>query len=143
MISKDTASELRRILSPTFAERLKSGETSVKIAVGGGIFLLAILMVAAILWLNGFALQYLWGLFIVPVFKLPALTVAQAIGVVLVSQFLTKHLSKDDPKKDKDEPEADAKTKAKSMGAALLKPFMKPLSFMAAGWVLHTLSSTI
>lgn len=41
------------------------------------------------LW-SGFVLMQLWGWFIVPVFKLPALTLASAIGVMILSQFFLK-----------------------------------------------------
>jgi hypothetical protein len=148
MISKSTAATLRSILSPTLAERLKNGETSIKIAVGGGIVALAIAMAIAILWLNGVALQYLWELFVVPIFKLPNLSIAQAIGILLVVQFLTKHLVKEDAKVEKKEDDtassAEKKTKAsKTILAALAKPFMKPLSFIIMGWILHTVCATV
>jgi len=148
MISKNTADTLRSILSPTLMERIKNGETSIKIAVGGGIFALAIVMAIAILWLNGVALQYLWELFVVPIFKLPDLSIAQSIGILLVVQFLTKHLVKEDAKVEKKEDDtlslSEKKTKAtKTILGSLAKPFMKPISFIIMGWILHTVSATV
>jgi hypothetical protein len=148
MISNSTAANLRRILSPTLAERLKNGETSIKIAVGGGIVALAIAMAVAVLWINGVALQYLWELFVVPIFKLPDLSIAQSIGILLVVQFLTKHLVKEDEKAKKEEDDtltsSEKRTKAvKTILASLAKPFMKPISFIIMGWIVHTVSATV
>lgn len=49
--------------------------------------------------LNGWALSVLWGWFIVPIFKLPTLTIIQAIGVAMVASFLTKTYSTSDKSK--------------------------------------------
>lgn len=38
--------------------------------------------------LNGFVLVYLWAWFVVPIFAAPALSIPQAIGLMLVVQFL-------------------------------------------------------
>lgn len=44
--------------------------------------------------LNGWVLSILWGWFFVPTLSLPALGVAQAIGVALVASYLTHQRQK-------------------------------------------------
>lgn len=52
-------------------------------ALLGGALAIVLVVVWAAFW-AGFTLSALWGWFIVPIFGLPALSVAQAYGVTLV-----------------------------------------------------------
>ncbi len=45
---------------------------------------------------RGLTLRILWGWFIVPVFDMPALSIAQAIGLQYVVGFITNHYSGED-----------------------------------------------
>jgi len=51
--------------------------------------LISVFITAIQLALTGFVLSQLWAWFIVPVFHVSELTVAQAIGVALVAGFVT------------------------------------------------------
>lgn len=53
--------------------------------------------------LNGYTISYLWSWFIVPVFGLPVLSPAQAIGIGLVVVYLTQRIDRDDLKDKSDE----------------------------------------
>jgi len=54
-----------------------------------------VLIPLAVMW-KGFVLSKLWGWFIVDKFELPALTIAQAIGLAIVVGMFTYTRSKDD-----------------------------------------------
>ena len=64
--------------------------------IGGGI---------CISILSGIILSKMWGWFIVSVFHLPALSVLNAIGVIIVVQFLTLKQKLNDLEKDMKEKE--------------------------------------
>lgn len=49
---------------------------------------------------HGYVLTKLWAWFIVPIFHLPVLTIAPAIGIVIVLNFLTKTDTSDLKKED-------------------------------------------
>ncbi len=53
------------------------------------VFLVAFSSFAIATILRGFVLSMLWGWFLVPIFGLPTLGIAAAIGISLVSTFLT------------------------------------------------------
>lgn len=81
-----------------------------------GIF--GLMVVAAIL--RGWALTVLWGWFVVPLFGLPALGVAQAIGFsVTVGLIVHQYV----PSKDKD------------TWAPLATTFLTPLLAVLIGWI--------
>lgn len=67
----------------------------------------ALALVGAIM--NAWALSMLWGWFIVPIFKAPALSIVQAIGVALIATLLTSHLQ---PKTNKSKDFTDLVGKA-------------------------------
>lgn len=56
-------------------------------------------MIVSVL-LRGWALAILWGWFVVPIFELPSLTIAEAIGISMIMSFLTHttELKTDDQK---------------------------------------------
>lgn len=78
---------------------------------------------------RGGAMSILWGWFIVPVFHTGALSVVQAMGVLLVVSYLTKSMDTEE-KSD----ESLAEQFAKGFMMALLKPGMALL----IGWILHS-----
>lgn len=79
--------------------------------------------IIGIMW-SGYVLSIVWGWFIVPIFHLPPLTVAQAISVSLVFGLFRSHTS---CAKDKDEPS----------WAPLLTAFLAPLLVLAFGAILR------
>lgn len=90
-----------------------------------GLFVLACAgVVLATMW-KGYVLSILWAWFVVQAFGLPAIGVAQAIGLSLVIFMLTVtslgESSKEEP--------FDAIAKAVLMG------FFLPLFLLGAGWV--------
>lgn len=48
--------------------------------------------------LNGFVISVVWGWFIVPIFGLPSLTIAEAVSVVIVARAVVNPVSKSDSK---------------------------------------------
>ncbi len=53
-------------------------------------FIILFVIVLAVLYLlNGVALNLLWGWFMVPTFGLPAISLAQAVGLTIIINFLT------------------------------------------------------
>jgi hypothetical protein len=83
----------------------------------GGALLAAAL---GVMW-SGFVLSILWGWFMVPL-GLPALGVAQAIGIALVAGMLTHQM-----------PRGEAETSALFAFA-----FLAPLFSLAIGWVVKS-----
>jgi hypothetical protein len=73
------------------------------------LFILAILV-------RGFCLSVLWGWLIVPVFGLPALGIAPAIGLTVFLNYLLNH-----------------KKEESSLGDVLLGPMLA----LGVGWVIH------
>lgn len=78
--------------------------------LGGGAAI-CLLIVWGGFW-TGLALSMLWGWFIVPVFGLPVLSIAQAYGIALVVACVA---SKSSPEKDQD-----------GFGTVLVKAFIRP-----------------
>ncbi len=58
------------------------------IAIFAGIPVMG-LFLAGLAVLNGLVLMVIWGWLIVPTFKAPGLTLAEAIGIALVAAYLT------------------------------------------------------
>lgn len=90
------------------------------LAVFGCFGLIAAFPIMAML--NGYALAVLWGWFVVPVFRLTALSVVQAIGIAMVVSYLTQSSS-------------SAIDKSDSWWEPFAKMAMKPLFALAFGWV--------
>ena len=75
---------------------------------------------------SGWAFAILWGWFAVPIFGLPPLTIAAAIGVSLLAGYLTHQY-----RPEKTEPGQHWKRFAEIIGYAILKPLL----CLAVGWV--------
>lgn len=84
----------------------------------------ALALVGAIM--NAWALSMLWGWFIVPIFKAPALSIVQAIGVALIATLLTSHLQ---PKTNKSKDFTDL------VGKAIVYPIIT----VCIGWAVSGL----
>lgn len=83
---------------------------------------------------RGITLSVLWGWFIVPLFALPPLGIVQAIGLMLVINFLT--FRAEDTKKE--DPKATLDPSNKEARAAVLKlfrPIGVALTFLTIGWI--------
>jgi hypothetical protein len=95
-----------------------------------GGFVGVVILIAVSSIFNGYALSVMWGWFMVPVFQLPQLTVAPAIGIALVVGYLTKQYD-DNSSDDKD----------KSFGYVLFKStviaFVRPLFALLFGYIVH------
>ena len=78
--------------------------------------------------LDGWVLQKLWGWFIVPVFGLPALSLAAAIGIGMTASYITHH-SQVRPKETQ-----EGKAAVASM---LWELFFRPLVALGLGWVIQ------
>jgi hypothetical protein len=79
--------------------------------------------------IKGLALSVLWGWFMVPIFDLPELAIAPAIGLALIASYLTHQ---HDHAKDEDE---------ESFGTSVLRSFLysilMPLWMLLIGWIVH------
>ncbi|MDP3696508.1 MAG: hypothetical protein Q8R55_00575 [Candidatus Taylorbacteria bacterium] len=93
-----------------------------------GMFVLIGGIVVVSTLLRGYVLSVLWRWFMVPTLGLPALSVAQAIGIALVVGMLT-HQSQHYPE-DKDE-----KTSKKVV--RITEPFLTPFAVLLIGWVVR------
>lgn len=87
-----------------------------------GVFLL---LAASIIY-NGWALHLLWLWFMVPIFNLPVLSVAQAIAVAMVIAFTTFQYV-----------ESPKETKENSWISALILLTVRPLFCLGVGLVLR------
>lgn len=88
----------------------------------GWLALLAIVLVTPVLVLNGWTLSALWGWFVAPVFGLPALGLAQAIGISTLVRFATYT------------PRYKVTT-VRAFADALLHAVLHPLIVLAGGWI--------
>lgn len=90
-----------------------------------GIFCIAMLAAIPLAIWNGYALMVLWGWFVVPLFDLPPLTIAQAIGLSVLVGFLTHQRieSKEDEKPVED------------TISAVLFASVKPAMALLIGWI--------
>ena len=79
---------------------------------------------------NGYVLKILWGLFIVPVFHLPTLTIAQAIGISIVVGMFTRRSSSS--KKD-----GSNENDKKKILTAFAEVFLMPFLALGIGWIVH------
>ncbi|MGC3984817.1 MAG: hypothetical protein QM777_08865 [Pseudorhodoferax sp.] len=68
-------------------------------AILGGLAAIIFAIVWAGFW-SGLAVSVLWGWFVVPLFGLPALSIAQAYGIALLVGLLTHQESKADKDED-------------------------------------------
>jgi hypothetical protein len=88
--------------------------------------LLALLVLGSI-W-RGYALTVLWAWFVVPVFHLPVLSIAPAIGLSLIVSFLTYQYDAKTPT------DGDA---TDEFVRAAIGSFLLPLAAIGIGWIVH------
>ena len=102
----------------------------------GGILFLS--LIAAIVFggavLSGWILTILWGWFAVETFHLPALTIAQALGISLIVRFLTLNPNIKDIMEGMEE-DSEERTKKAATGVGVAIGF--PLMALAVGWIVH------
>lgn len=85
-----------------------------------------ILMVFAALW-SGYALSLLWGWFMVPLFRLPELTINSAIGIGMIVSYMSKNSSV----------ENDDLSLSEKLIKAFSEATAKPLFAIAFGYIVH------
>lgn len=90
-------------------------------------FLILLLVDVALYVLNGLVLQQLWGWFVIPLFHLPALSLAFAIGLAAVVKLLTHHQITS----RKDE------TLSETVGASISHGLVNPVFVFLVGWAAH------
>jgi hypothetical protein len=78
--------------------------------------------------LKGFVLTILWGWFVVPIFHLPQLTIAPAIGIALVIGYLTK---------EQQSSTDSTKSAGDKFGEAAVYAIVHPLIVLLFGWAVH------
>lgn len=85
-----------------------------------GLFVFWLIMLPLSMMWSGYVLSVLWGWFAVPIFALPAISVAQAIAVRLVVFYMTMESAT--PNKERTDSES----------VALI--VLVPLIFLVMGW---------
>jgi len=82
--------------------------------------------IAGIVW-KGFVLTVLWGWFVVPLFRLPELTIPAALGLSLVVGYMTK--------------DGQQMKTGEDFGGAVFKALialaLKPAVTLGVGWVIR------
>lgn len=100
---------------------------------GCGMALLALLAIPVVLIVSsisaGFVLSVLWGWFVVPIFGVPGLTIAQAIGFSMVVNFLTYQYN--DNGSDKKE------EKSKGIIYLISLAIARPVIVLAISYIVH------
>jgi hypothetical protein len=97
---------------------------------------IVLLFIAGSSIIYGMTLSVLWGWFMVPLFHLPRLGIAQAIGLSLVISYATYQEQKSSPET---EPKTDAEKKAASSKnvVAFFAPLTRAISVLVTGWVIQ------
>ena len=91
--------------------------------LGGGFIVVIVLSVI----MNGWAISTLWAWFVVPIFALPTLGIAQAIGLsCLVGLFRQSSTNSD-----------KAKDTTDALATALGQALVTPVITVGLGWVIH------
>lgn len=100
---------------------------------GCGVALLALLGISVVLVAssiaNGFVLSVLWGWFVVPLFEVPSLSIAQAIGFSMTVSFLTYHYH-DSGKKEEE-------SFIKRITYLILLAIVRPIIVLTIGYIVH------
>jgi len=86
-----------------------------------------LLLVPAMIW-RGFVLSIIWNWFMVPIFNLPSLGIAAAIGVALVIQVFNGIEIENNL-------DTEAESEAKLVIAAIVKLFFAPLVMLFVAWM--------
>jgi hypothetical protein len=89
----------------------------------GTAILISVAAAGAVLVLHGWVFKILWWWFVAPVFGLPALTVAQALGIGLMVSFLTKQLG--------------LAEKEREAWESVLESIAQPFLVLGFGWLVH------
>ena len=89
-------------------------------------FVILLLIDVVLYLLNGFVLKTLWGWFMVPVFHLPNLSLAAAIGVGIVISLLCNSAPADSDKEISDQ-----------VTSVISHSLVRAIFALAAGWVTH------
>ncbi len=76
--------------------------------------------------IGGWALSVLWNWFVSPVFDLPNLTIIQAIGISLITGYITSNPSQSSNDKDATE----------KMISNVVHAFAAPILYVGIGWVI-------
>ena len=97
------------------------------IIIGMAALIGAVIAVGAIL--NGFVLTILWGWFIVPTFHLSPLSIPAAIGIAMVTGYLTHQYAPDVEEKERSDGEKILR--------ATLMIVLRPLAVLGIGYVVH------
>ena len=110
-----------------------------------GVGTVALMAVGAIL--DGWVLSILWGWFMVPVFHLPPLTIAPAIGIALMTGLLTREVPRPFIEEKTPQPviEKTARPNIEKMdrglweklARTLVMPWLAPFITLFLGWVAH------
>lgn len=90
----------------------------------GALLAVAVVLVVGTM-LNGWVLTVLWAWFVVPVFALPLLSTAYAIGIASIIGFLTHQYQRSDNDLSAND----------SLIAALAYAIGRPLLLLAFGWI--------
>ena len=94
----------------------------------GTLVLIALVMLPVGFILSGYTLSFLWSWFIVTKFGLPALNIAEAIGITIVARYLVMNMTKTDRDDDDNE--------RKAVRLVVL-PFAKTVILLGLGWFVH------
>lgn len=78
---------------------------------------------------SGYALSIMWGWFVVPAFKIPALNIPQAIGIQLIIGYLTKQA---EPETEEEKKRTAGQKLIVAIGTAILKPSFA----LFFGWII-------
>jgi hypothetical protein len=96
--------------------------------VGLGCLLLLLITPVSIA-LNGWALATLWAWFIAPVFSVSNLSIANAIGIATVVNFIVPKPAK--PKSEKEQATGEI------IAQVLIEVFLNPLFAVLFGWIIY------
>lgn len=94
----------------------------------GGLTAIVIALVLGSI-LNGWVLSTLWGWFVVPIFGLPVLPIAAAIGISLTVKYMTHQISPDCEEKKREA--------AEQIGRLVGVTVLYPLLAVFIGWIVQ------
>lgn len=106
----------------------KSSEASIILFAGIGVSLIFLLVLAYGIVVSGWVLTVLWGWFVVPVFKIPALSLPVAIGISGMIRLLTYTDTSDLQQKEQDSGERRGR---------LIGGLLSPWFLLLLGWIVH------
>lgn len=104
-------------------------EIGAALLAGIAILLIGALIVVPLAILRGWVFSVLWGWFIVPIFGLPALGIATAIGVMFTVTYLVSGSKANEIAEARKKEDPEWKTK-------LFNLFLEPLVVLGLGWVI-------